>query len=154
MDACIWKTSLMREGKINLFRNWGCGKFKSFTPFRQISLLFSFSTNKKTKAGSDPRVHQWRTEIQDFGVLSTELINYSCPLTALYIYWKGGSHGLVLKKIISFTNQANFPKVSMGWSFITRDGGLDQGQGRPFCWGVIFRLGSITWGVILIISWK
>ena len=56
----------------------------------------------------------------------------------------------MLKKIISFTNQANFPKVSMGWSFITRDGGLDQGQGRQFCWGVIFRLGSITWGVILI----
>ena len=91
----------------------------------------------------------------NFWVLSTELIN---NITAvhwlLYIDWKGGSDGLVLKKIISFTNQANFPKVSMGWSFITRDGGLDQGQGRPFCWGVIFRLGSITWGVILIISWK
>ena len=58
------------------------------------SASFSLLNNKKTKVGSDPRVHQWRTEIQDFGVLSTELINYRCPLTAVYrlkrrIRWAG-----------------------------------------------------------------
>ena len=126
----------MREGKIDLSRNWGCGKFWSFTPFRQTSLLFSFLTNKKTKAGSDPRVHQWRTEIQDFGVLSAELINN----WLLYIYWKGGSHGLVPKKIISFTNQANFPKVSLWAGRLLPEMGPEPGPGSAILLGGHFQI--------------
>ena len=57
---------------------------------------FLFSTNKKTKAGSDCRVHPWRTEIQNVCVLSTELIITAVHLL-LYIHWKGGPDGLVLK---------------------------------------------------------
>jgi len=91
---------------------------------------FLSSTNKKTKAGSDC----WNTKL-------------------LGSAWKGGSDGLVLKKTILVLQIRQTSQRSL-FGLVVYYLRWGPGPGLPFCWGVIFRLGSITWGAILIISWK
>ena len=140
MDACVWKNKFderRQDWLIQKLKLWQIQKLYTIQADQPPFLLLDQQEDKSRLWLQDASVEDWNTF--NFWVLSTELINYSCPLTAVYILkrrnrWAGA------QKIISFTNQANFQKVSLWAGHLLPEMGLELGPGSAILLGGHFQI--------------